>query len=37
MDLKLNSGSLTEQDDSSNIAWSHCARAWVQYSQAEKK
>ena len=37
MQLKLNSGSFTEQVDCSNIAWSHCARAWVKYSQADKK
>lgn len=36
MQLKLNSGSFTEQADSSNIAWSHCARAWVKRSQAQK-
>lgn len=37
MQLKPNSGSFTEQADSSNIAWACCARAWVKYSQAEKK
>lgn len=37
MQLKQNSDSFTEQVDSSNIAWSHRARAWVKHSQAEKQ
>lgn len=37
MQLKLNSCSFTGQVDSSNIAWSHFARAWVKYGQIEKK
>lgn len=37
MQLKLNLCSFTEQVDSSNAAWSHCARAWVMQSQTEKK